>query len=261
MDSIDYERTGRGDPLVLLHGLGATRLVWQPQIERLAPERDVITLDMPGFGNSPPLADETPPTAAALGEAIAAFLRDEGIERPHVAGNSLGGWVALEMAKSGRAASACLISPAGLWQTPLGPRAGDVRGLARRLKPLVLAAARKRSVRERMLSSVVARPGNVPAEDGMALIRAWIEAPGYEASNAEMRLHVFADPAHVTVPVTIAWGEHDRLVRPPRPDRRPPGARFLVLPDCGHTPNWDDADLVAEVLLDASATAAGERAA
>ena len=58
------------------------------------------------------------------------------------------------------------------------------------------------------------------------------------------------------VPVTIAWGERDRLVGPPKPNRRPAGARFLVLPGVGHAPMWDDPPLVARTLLEGSATLA-----
>lgn len=247
-----YNRVGSGPPLVLLHGLGATKLVWDPQLDGLALERDVVALDMPGFGESEPLGEEIPPTAAAMAEEIAVFLGGLDIERPHVAGNSLGGWVALEMAKAGNAASACLLSPAGLWQNPLGPRSVNTRGLAKRLKPLVLAAARHEPTRTKMLRTVVGRPENVPSEDGVRMISNWIDAPGYDASNAEMRRHVFEDPEEVRVPVTIAWGELDRLVAPPKPNRRPPGSRFVLLPGCGHTPNWDNPGLVTSVLLEAS---------
>ena len=116
----------------------------------------------------------------------------------------------------------------------------------------MLAAARRDSTRAKMLGTVVARPENVPKEDGLQIISDWIDAPGYDASNAEMRRHVFEDPEQVEVPVTIAWGELDRLVRPPSSTRRPPGSRFIVLPGCGHTPNWDDAELITRLLLEAS---------
>ena len=211
---------------------------------------------MPGFGESESMPAGTPPTAAAMGAVISDFLAGIGIERPHVAGNSLGGWVALEMAKAGNAASACLISPAGMWQHPLGPRQVNTRGVAKLAKPLLLAAARRDATRAKMLATVIARPENVPKEDGLQVIRDWIAAPGYDASNAEMRRHVFEDPEAVTVPVTIAWGELDRLVRPPSSDRRPPGSPFIVLPGCGHTPNWDAPELITEVLLEASDPAA-----
>jgi pimeloyl-ACP methyl ester carboxylesterase len=254
---IAYERLGSGEPLVLIHGLGATRLVWKPQLEALASEREVVALDLPGFGDSAVLPDDRPPTAAAMGVAISDFLAELGIERPHVAGNSLGGWVALEMAKSGRAASACLLSPAGLWQNPLGPQTVSTRRLAKLGRPVVMLLARDERTRARMLRTVVARPENVPAEDALQMIRDWIDAPGYAASNEEMRRHVFEDPEQVRVPVTIAWGDHDRLVSAPSRHRRPPGTRLIVLEGCGHTPNWDDPDKVAHVLLEASSAEAG----
>ncbi|MGB2851051.1 MAG: alpha/beta fold hydrolase [Solirubrobacterales bacterium] len=250
--AISHDRSGSGEPLVLIHGLGATRRVWKPQIEGLAAERDVIALDMPGFGRSPRLPRGRAPTAVALAAAISEFLAGLGLERPHVAGNSLGGWVALEMAKADRAASACLISPAGLWQSPLGPRSINTRGVAKLLKPGIMALTRRQGTREGMLRTVVGRPENVPVEDARQMIRDWIEAPGYAASNEAMRRHVFEDPEDVTVPVTIAWGELDRLVAPPKAHRRPLGSNFIVLEGCGHTPNWDDPELITRVLLEAS---------
>lgn len=249
-----YERTGAGPPLVLIHGLGATRAIWRPQLDLLAAERDVVAVDLPGFGASPMLDD--PATPWALAAAVAGLCDQLGIERPHLAGNSLGGWVALEMAKAGRASSTCLISPAGLWRRPLGPRRVDTRAWARRLRPLVLTAARAAPLRERMLRTSLGLPERTPANVGRSLIAAWIDSPGYETANAEMRRHVCEGLDRVRVPTTIVWGELDRLVAPPRPERRPPGSRYLQIEGIGHTPNWDDPELVARVLLEASEPAA-----
>lgn len=260
-EKIAYERAGSGPPLLLIHGLGGTRGIWTPQFEDLAAERDVIAIDMPGFGESAPLPSGRPATAAALGVEIAGLCDDLGIERPHIAGNSLGAWVALEMARAGRAASLCLISPAGLWRRPLGPRQADARRLARRLRPLILGALAHRGARERMLRTTVGRPDRISASDARKLIGSWIDAPGYDAANEQMRTHIFERPEEVTVPTTIGWGELDRLVAPPRPERRPPNSRLVVLEGCGHTPNWDDPELILRLLLDASAAGAGSAAA
>jgi len=247
---VAYERLGSGPPLVLIHGLGATREIWRPQLSRLAEERDVIAVDMPGFGRSPELTES--PTPWALGAAIARMCAEIGIERPHVAGNSLGGWVALEMAKAGETSSLCLISPAGLWRKPLGARNLDSRKWGKRLRPAIMGLARIGPVREAMLRTSIGRPDLVPAAAGRAMIAAWIDAPGYAAANAEMRTHVAEDLDRITVPTTIVWGELDRLVGAPRPERRPPGARFVQLPGLGHTPNWDDPALISQLLLEAS---------
>ena len=248
---IAYERTGAGPPLLLVHGLGASRRIWDPQIERLAAARDVIAVDMPGFGESPPLVEAATPSALAA--ALARTCDELGVERPHVAGNSLGGWVALELAKRDEAASLCLISPAGLWSRPLGPRRVDSRAWAKRLRPLLGPLVRSRRARETMLRGTVARPDLIPTSDAEALIATWIDAPGYDAANAEMRSHVCTDLDRIIAPTTIAWGEHDRLVAPPKPDRRPSGSRMIVLEGCGHTPNWDAPERIAELLLEASA--------
>jgi pimeloyl-ACP methyl ester carboxylesterase len=85
--SLAYERIGRGSPLLLLHPLGADRQVWRPIIDRLRDRRELIAVDLPGFGASPPLRHV--PTARALAAAVDHELRSLGIERPHVAGNSL----------------------------------------------------------------------------------------------------------------------------------------------------------------------------
>jgi pimeloyl-ACP methyl ester carboxylesterase len=243
-----------GEPLLLIHGLGGTGRVWDPVLPLLAGEREVLVLEMPGFGSAPPLPDGIEPTAANLAAALRAACVERGVGRPHVAGNSLGGWVGLEMGRAGWAASVTAISPAGLWRAPLGPRRRDTRVWARRARLLVALALHTRRAREAMLSTFAAHPERIPADAGRELVLGWIDSNGYDGANRAMRTHVF-DPAGYPedVPVTIAWGDQDRLVGPPKPERRPAGARFLVLPGVGHTPMWDDPELIARTLLEGSA--------
>ena len=152
--------------------------------------------------------------------------------------------------------SLCLISPAGLWRRPLGPRHADAHDWARRLRPLVMAMSAVRPLREAMLRSSLGSPERAPPAAGRAMIAAWIDAPGYDTANAEMRRYVCEDLDRVTAPTTIIWGELDRLVAPPRPERRPPGSRYLRIERIGHTPNWDDPGLISRLLLEASEPAA-----
>ena len=130
-----HDRRGSGEPLVLIHALGADRHVWRPVLDLLAAERDVIAIDLPGFGESPALANGDEPTARTLAGVVARFIRELGVERPHVAGNSLGGWVALELALAGHARSVTTLGAAGLWPRPLGPKAGAARTLAGAVAP------------------------------------------------------------------------------------------------------------------------------
>jgi pimeloyl-ACP methyl ester carboxylesterase len=242
----------RREPLLLLHGLGGSKEIWTPVLPLLEAEREPLALDLPGFG-AEPAAAQVEPSAANLAAAVHERCLELGIERPHVAGNSLGGWVALEMGRAGWASSVTAISPAGLWRAPIGERRVNTQLWARRLRPLVSVALHNRGLRERMLATFAAHPDRVPAREGRKLVLGWIDASGYDGANRAMRTHVFDPTGYPEIPVTLAWGELDRLVGPPRPERRPAGARYLVLPEVGHTPTWDNPELVVKTLLEGSA--------
>lgn len=247
---LNHVRRGGGEPLVLIHPLGGELVVWEPVLDLLARERDAIAVDMPGFGASPPLPGGAEPTPMALAAAVRAFLDSLGIDRAHVAGISLGGWVALELAKEGRALSATGLCPAGFWSRPLQPRESRARRLGRPLLPLLAALVRSERGRRALLAATVAHPERVPPDHAARLVRAYVTAPAFEGANAAMRAAVFSGLDRIAAPVTLAWAEHDRLVREPR--RGVPGARRVELRGCGHLPTWDDPAQVAAVLLEAS---------
>ena len=259
----DGDATGASprEPLLLIHGLGGSAGVWDPVVPLLAAEREVVVLELPGFGAAPALPPEVEPTAAALATALREELAVRGIERPHVAGNSLGAWVGLELGRMGAARSVTCLSPAGLWRAPIGPRKSRAREWAQHLRPVVSAALWIGPVRRRAVSIFAARPGNIPTPAARELILGWIDAEGYDGANKAMREHIFDPAGYPTdVPVTIAWAEHDKQVGPPKPERRPAGTRFLVLPGVGHVPMWDDPELVARTILDGSAAIPGPAA-
>ena len=90
--------------MLLLHGIGSRKEVWEPLLPHLSGHREVISIDLPGFGASP-LHPGQDLTAQGLAAAVVEFCAAIGVPRPHVAGNSLGGWVALEMARRNAVAS------------------------------------------------------------------------------------------------------------------------------------------------------------
>jgi pimeloyl-ACP methyl ester carboxylesterase len=161
----------------------------------------------------------------------------------------------------GRAQSFTALCAAGFWPRPLlgeGERARRPgRAVARTLLPILGPLLRTR-VGRRALAFTMARLEQVTHAEALDIVRAYARAPGYPATNLAMRRRAFAGPDGIDVPVTLAWGEHDRLVRPPRV--APPGWRTVTLPGCGHLPMWDDPGLCVEVVR-ATMQRAAERVA
>jgi pimeloyl-ACP methyl ester carboxylesterase len=110
--------------------------------------------------------------------------------------------------------------------------------------PLLL---RSPAGRRAALAANVAHPDRVPYDAALRLVRAYANAPGFHAVNAAMRGARFAELAEITVPVTLAWPDADRIVT--RPRQLPGNVRSLVLHGCGHLPTWDDPAQVADLLL------------
>lgn len=249
--SLHYVRRGRGEPLVLLHPLGGSMVVWEPILDHLAAERDVIALDMPGFGASAALADGAAPTPEGLAGGVGAFLDSLEVPDAHLVGNSLGAWVAIELARAGRGRSVTGLAPAGFWSRPLGPRRGlEPRTLARIALPLLPVLTRSARGRRVALGGAVVHPERVPPDTAARLVRDYARAPAFVGANRAMRSGLVGELADLSLPVTLAWAEHDRLVR--RPSRSVPGARMVDLPGCGHIPTWDDPELVSRVVLEGS---------
>lgn len=247
--TLAHDREGRGPALALLHPLGADRRVWSAVVPRLREQRELILIDLPGFGQSRPLRTAKP-SPRALAGAVAELLREIGIDRAHVAGNSLGGWVALELALHGAVLSATAIAPAGLWAAPLVPKPSAAHLLAGRLLPLAVPVARSGPGRRLLLRSAVAYPNRVPPAESAHLVRAYARASGFTAVNNAMRGSRFEGLERIRVPLTLAWPEHDRLVK--RPPWLPDNVRNVTLPDTGHIPMWDNPEAVTEMLLTAS---------
>jgi pimeloyl-ACP methyl ester carboxylesterase len=259
---LNHRRSGSGDPLVLMHGIGSRWQMWEPVIERLAQNYDVVAVDLPGFGASPMPPPGTPPGIDSQIALVSEFLRQLGVERPHVAGNSMGGLLALEMAARGLARSATALSPAGF-----ASRAQMLYGrvalrlsvrLARRTARYADTLFATAFGRKLGLSLFVARPERLSGDEAADNTRALAGAPWFDATLPALRAYQFSDAQELEVPVTVAWGAKDRLLRPRQARRAAhaiPRARVLLMDGCGHVPTWDDPEQVARVLLDGAAQA------
>jgi pimeloyl-ACP methyl ester carboxylesterase len=254
--SINYHREGEGQPLVLLHGVGLRWQIWGPVIDRLALEFDVIACDSPGFGRSAQLSAGIAPTIPAYADAFEWFFAELGLERPHVAGNSMGGAIALELARGRAVKSVSAFSPAGFWtaaerrfcQLSLG-------GLARMpdaARPSVQALAHTRAGRLALFSQTFGYPARLPGEEAVAMLRNAWAAPALTGAIDAFSEYRFSAPEQLRgTPVTIAWGKRDRLLpyrlQAPRARALLPWATHVTL-GAGHVPFFDDPAAAAEVI-------------
>jgi pimeloyl-ACP methyl ester carboxylesterase len=256
VSALVYDRRGSGEPLVLVHGIGSRWQVWEPVLDRLARELEVVAIDLPGFGDSPP--DGTPATVEGQAARVAGLFDELGLERPHVAGNSMGGGIALQLARLGAVRSATAISPVGFWSRRERAFAQATlrssRGLARTLPPEVRRTIASSPVlRTPFFWQDFAKPWRLGREEADATIEAFGRAPRFDAALAAFGDHVFHDAEELRpIPVTVAWGDRDLLLlhRQSRRARRVlPWARHVTLHGCGHVPFHDDPEQVAAVLL------------
>lgn len=256
---IAFDREGAGEPLLLMHGIGMSRSVWRPVIPLLRERRDVIAVDLPGHGASPPVPAHILPAPPGLARLMAQFLDQLGVERAHAAGNSLGAWTALELAKLGRARSAVALDPAGLWERGNISSFAKLLGMRRSARRLVTPASylmRTRVGHHLLLRDTIGRPRQVPAEDGVKMIRDLAEATGFEQTLVATHARRFEGGQGIDVPVTVVFGTRERLIpkRSRRNDELPSHARWLEPEGLGHVPMWDDPQLVAEIILTGGAT-------
>ncbi|MFS8522878.1 MAG: alpha/beta fold hydrolase [Micromonosporaceae bacterium] len=294
--SLHVERRGSGPRLLLVHGIGHRWQAWEPVMDLLAAHHDVIAVDLPGFGRSPlPAGGRL--DVAALVAAVRGLADELGLVRPHVAGNSLGGAIALELAMSGAVASATALSPAGFYTAQEARRAGLILGWLRAQSflpvPVLRAALAVPAVRRSAFGTLVVHPDRLDRERMLGDTLALRRGKGFSQVARSLRDYRFraggvavpppdAAPAGVAatagtgdagagagggeggaavgdggtaggpVPVTVAWGERDRIL-PPREAARArealPWARHVTLPGCGHVPMSDDPELVALTIL------------
>ncbi len=253
---LHHMRAGSGPPLLLVHGIGSSHRSFDPVVEALAADFTVVSVDLPGFGDSPLL--HRTPTMRALADACAEVVADDGPFA--VAGNSLGGGVALHLALDGRARAACALCPVGFvegWERPW--LHVNVRSLAVAFRP-VLPFAGSAPVR-RLATRVVLAHGERISADQFRDAAQDAKAPGLQPTAGHALNWRAPSVTSLPCPVTIAWGDQDRLLRygpqAARARERMPSADHVTLEDIGHVPMLDDPALAAKVIRAAVAQTSG----
>jgi len=256
-------RGGSGPPLVLLHGFLDTWRTWELVLGRLEGSHDVLAPTLPGHAGGPSLP--RPVTDTVLADAVERALDEAGLETAHLAGNSLGGHVALQLAARGRARSVVVLAPAGGWER--GDRSvldtlRRQRGLladARRSAPHAAAIASSADGRRRATALLTEHGEDLPAELVAHLMRGAAacrdaEAMLDHAAGADWTL----DAERITCPVRVIWGTADRLLPWPAAAARLrrewlPNADWVELDGVGHAPQLDVPLVTGQLILGVTA--------
>ncbi|MBO1767283.1 alpha/beta hydrolase [Allobranchiibius sp. GilTou38] len=256
--TISYSRTGSGEPIVLIHGIGHRREAWNRVPELLASDFDVINIDLPGHGRSPAPGKPAGYTITSYADQVEELLRELAVTQPHVAGNSLGGILALELAARGSVQSCAAFSPAGFWsKAELGLLAVNLLALkvsSYAPGPVIEAVCGNERLRAISMRSLYVHPEHLSTEEAIGDTYNLRRAKGFWPCFIRgIGLSYKQIPL---VPSTIAWGEKDRLLLPRqagRAARKLPSVTHVPLPDCGHVPMVDHPELIASVIRETTA--------
>lgn len=258
---LHHVRRGTGKPLLLVHGLGGSWRSWDPVLDGLTAQREVIAVDLPGFGRTPPLPGEV--SIATLTDAVESFIKQQGLDGVDIAGSSMGARMVLELARRGVGGHAVALDPGGFWSD------GELRffsvslrasiKLVRALRPALPLLTGNPVTRTVLLAQFSARPWELSQQLTLQELRSFIAAPSFDAaldSLIEGPRQQGAAPGSTPGVVVIGWGRRDRVTLPAQAARASeafPDARVHWFDHSGHFPQWDAPDETVRVLLDATA--------
>jgi pimeloyl-ACP methyl ester carboxylesterase len=243
---IAIDQTGDGPPLVLLHGVGTSRVIWRRVTPRLARQRLVVAPDLPGFGGSSAAGPGFDLDVAT--DALAGPLSERAGGPFDLVGNSLGGAVALNLAARHPRLVRRLVlaAPAGFspWPRPLAFAARAYAGPAVRVRrvlgtPLVGSPIARRA----LLWGTIAAPARLSTSDARMMLAASRGASRVgDAVGAALRADLSGLLVGIEAPLGLIWGRRDRIIpistldtiRAVRPD-----AAVETLPDAGHVPQLE----------------------
>ncbi|MHA7143826.1 alpha/beta fold hydrolase [Arthrobacter sp. TmT3-37] len=255
------ERTGTGKPLVLVHGLGSSVRTWDPVLPLLRKQREVIAVDLPGFGGSEPLAGEV--TIATLTDAVEQFLEQENLRDADIVGSSMGARIVVELARRGHAGNVVALDPGGFWNdTQVRIFNASITAsiaLVRRLQPVLPSLVQQAAGRTALLAQFSAAPWKLDPDLVLTELRGFATSPSLD----EARKSLAHGPRQAGAPrgtikgtLAFGWGRSDRVT--PLSEAAVamslyPDATLHVFEDCGHFPHWDQPQETARFILDATA--------
>lgn len=256
-------RAGAGEPLLLLHGFLGSWRHWRPVLGELATRFEVVAPTLAGHDGGPPFPSSSPLTLAGSADLLESHLDELGVDTAHVVGNSMGGALALELAKRGRARSVVALAPACGWT--------DDDGEARRLARFFARLIRTARAGAPALNTIMGRPrlrhvalrdimrhGELVARAdavyiALASLRCAVAGKVISALRTDRGLAI-GDLDRIACPVLLASPQFDRVLpvarHAPRLRREIPCVEWRVLPGCGHVPMWDDTRLISRTICE-----------
>lgn len=258
---LHHVRKGAGDPLVLVHGIGGTWRSWSPIIDQLAAQREVIAVDLPGFGETPVAHDGG--SIASFADAMTAFLEEHDLRGADLVGSSMGARLVMELARRGVGGDVVSLDPGGFW-TPGQKRVfgGSLKAsivLVRLLQPVAPALSATAVTRTALLAQLSRKPWKLDRELVLQELRSLAQGPAFDAVLNEL-LH---GPTQEGAPagslpgrMTIGWGRNDLVTLPSQAARAQelfPDAQLHWFEKCGHFPQWDKPQETVDLILTATA--------
>jgi pimeloyl-ACP methyl ester carboxylesterase len=269
-DTVSYVELGEGEPVLAIHGLGGNWTVWLENMTALAQRHRVIAVDLPGFGRSAPAGDGI--AIHGYSRLLLGLLDELALEQTVLIGNSLGGWIAADLAlrAPGRVRALVLVDAGGVVPTAGERRKalaimGGAARLARYAPRFRSAVASRRRLRSLALRYTFARPEELAADLVYVALPPEPD-PGFQAALYAAKRswsEAWCDRlAEIASPTLIVWGECDALLplRHAREyARRIVGSRLAVIPDAGHLPMLERPERFNDVVLEFLEETAGHR--
>ncbi|CAN5599474.1 alpha/beta fold hydrolase [soil metagenome] len=253
-----------GEPTVLVHGIGSSHGIWGDMLGELGRGRDLLAVDLPGFGDSPSLP-EGQRTLAGLADAIEAEMDREGWKQANLTGHSMGGWLVLELASRGRALRTVAISPVGGAVPEEAQRSRRALGMdrrgamfAKRLPDAVLRGLFGTGLSRRLLlRNQMTRAQDVSPERLVYATRTMGKATSFDELHEEIAgSHDLIEEnrerfGRIASPVLVVWGADDKILPAtggPRITEAIPGAELHLMPGVGHALLLDHPEQLARAV-------------
>ena len=252
-------RRGAGKPILLIHGLGGSWKSWNPILDQLAARREVIAVDLPGFGATAPLPGEV--SIRTLCDALTSFLQDHDLIGIDAVGSSMGARLVLELARRGDVLGGVVsLDPGGFWQgwqrhAFYASIYASIR-LVRLLQPAMPFITRHAVTRSLLLAQFSAHPWRLAPEVCLDEMRSYAAASSFDELLGQLaygETQQGAPRGSITGPLVIGWGRYDRVCFKSQASlamKMFPDARLHWFKHSGHFPHWDEPHATAQMILD-----------